>query len=126
MKIQHLRYIVMIADQRSISLAAKKLYVSQPYLSKVVQDIEADFGKKIFERKPQGIALTAEGKQLRPGPVSSDKALEDKSAEQPHQNTGGYAGQEGTHRADTHQRDAEGALAEALPEGQQSKHTSQG
>lgn len=64
MKIQHLRYIVMIADQRSISLAAKKLYVSQPYLSKVVQDIEADFGKKIFERKPQGIALTAEGKQL--------------------------------------------------------------
>lgn len=64
MKIQHLRYIVMIADQRSISLAAKKLYVSQPYLSKIVQDIEADFGKKIFERKPQGIALTAEGKQL--------------------------------------------------------------
>lgn len=49
MKIQHLRYIVMIADQRSISLAAKKLYVSQPYLSKIVQDIEADFGKKIFE-----------------------------------------------------------------------------
>ena len=36
MNLQHLKYLVTIADCHSITKAAKTLFVSQPYLSKVV------------------------------------------------------------------------------------------
>ena len=41
MNLQQLKYIVEIADCHSITKASQKLFVSQPYLSKVVSDFEA-------------------------------------------------------------------------------------
>ena len=54
MNLTKLKYIVEIADSGSITNAAKKLFVSQPYLSKVVADFEKQFNKQIFIRTVNG------------------------------------------------------------------------
>lgn len=64
MKLQQLKYIVEIADCHSITKASKKLYVSQPYLSKVVADMEEKLKKQIFNRCSNGVELTAYGKKV--------------------------------------------------------------
>ncbi len=53
-------YIQMIAQEQSISRAAMKLYVSQPYLSKILNETESSLGVKLFERK-QHLEITPEG-----------------------------------------------------------------
>lgn len=64
MNLQQLRYIVEIADCRSITKASKKLFVSQPYLSKVVSDFEARVNNRIFIRYNNGLELTAFGQKV--------------------------------------------------------------
>ena len=64
MNLQQLKYIVEIADSRSITKASKKLFVSQPYLSKVVSDFEARVKKQIFIRCRNGLELTAYGQKV--------------------------------------------------------------
>lgn len=64
MNLQQLKYIVEIADCHSITKAAKKLFVSQPYLSKVVSDFEAKINQQIFIRYNKGLELTAEGHRV--------------------------------------------------------------
>ena len=64
MNFQQLKYLVEIADCRSITKASKKLFVSQPYLSKVVADFEAKVHKQIFIRHPSGLELTTYGQKV--------------------------------------------------------------
>lgn len=64
MNLQQLKYILEIADCRSITRASRKLFVSQPYLSKVIADYEARVKKTIFIRNSQGVELTAYGKKV--------------------------------------------------------------
>lgn len=61
MNLQYLQYIVEIDHCGSISKAAKSLYVSQPYLSKVLREIESTYHISIFERSKHGIAPTEAG-----------------------------------------------------------------
>lgn len=64
MNLQQLKYIVAIADSHSITKASKKLFVSQPYLSKVVSDFEAKAHKQIFIRYNNGLELTTYGQKV--------------------------------------------------------------
>lgn len=64
MKLQHLKYIVEIADCRSITKASRKLFVSQPYLSKIIADAEAKLKRQIFIRSNQGLELTPYGHKV--------------------------------------------------------------
>lgn len=64
MNLTKLKYIVEIADCGSITQAAKKLYISQPYLSKVVADFEKQINKQIFVRNANGLKLTDEGHKV--------------------------------------------------------------
>lgn len=62
MNLQHLQYIVEIANCGSISKAAQNLFVSQPYLSKILREIEDEYHLSIFSRNKQGISLTESGR----------------------------------------------------------------
>lgn len=64
MNLQQLKYLVTIADCHSITKASKKLFVSQPYLSKVVSDFEAKINKQLFIRHNNGLELTSEGHKV--------------------------------------------------------------
>ena len=64
MRLEQLQYIVEVANQRSISRAAKNLYISQPSLSKAIAQLEAELGFPIFVRLQQGILPTTIGEQV--------------------------------------------------------------
>lgn len=60
------RYAVFfeVARLGSITLAAEKLYISQPAVSRNVRLLEQTLGCRLFARTPKGVALTREGETL--------------------------------------------------------------
>ena len=64
MRIEHLKYIITITNLGSINKASKALYINQQQLSKIVHNLEAELGVKIFNRYSNGVELTAEGKEV--------------------------------------------------------------
>lgn len=61
MDIRLLRYFIAVANQRSISAAAKHLHISQPTLSRQLTDLEDELGTSLFIRGNRTITLTNEG-----------------------------------------------------------------
>lgn len=64
MNIQNLKYALEINRKKSISKAAKSLYVAQPNLSKSIKELEASCGIKIFKRSSKGVEATKEGQEF--------------------------------------------------------------
>ena len=64
MTLQQLKYILKIVDYRSISEAAKNIYISQPALSNSVNELEKELGIEIFSRNTKGISLTSDGEEF--------------------------------------------------------------
>ncbi len=64
MTLQQLKYIIGIVEHGSINEAAKRLYISQPSLSKAVKTLEDEIQVQIFRRSPHGITLTLEGAEF--------------------------------------------------------------
>ncbi len=56
----------MVAERRSVSAAAKVLYVTQPALTTRIKNLERELGIDLFVRTPRGMRLTAEGRGFRP------------------------------------------------------------
>lgn len=65
MEIRTLRYFLEIAREENMSKAAERLHVSQSTLSKQIKNLEAELGKKLFNRHSFNISLTNEGILLR-------------------------------------------------------------
>ncbi len=61
MTLQQLRYIMQIVQSGSISMAAQKLFITQPSLSKSVADLEKEMGITIFNRNNRGVYLSDDG-----------------------------------------------------------------
>ena len=53
-----------VAKLQSISLAAEKLFISQPAVSQVIKQLERALGCPLFIRTSRGMQLTAEGQTL--------------------------------------------------------------
>jgi DNA-binding transcriptional LysR family regulator len=60
---RHLKYILEIAKQGSITAAAENLYISQPSLSSLLALVEEELGARIFDRSRVPLTLTHEGEQ---------------------------------------------------------------
>lgn len=66
MKIEVLKYFIVLAESGSISEAARKLYIAQPSLTKALQLFEQELGVSLFERGRGGISLTPAGEKILP------------------------------------------------------------
>ncbi len=64
--LRQLRYVVAIAEEGSFTAAAARLHVAQQSLSQQIALIERRLGAALFDRGPQGVALTAVGAALLP------------------------------------------------------------
>ncbi|WP_322051546.1 LysR family transcriptional regulator [Paraburkholderia bannensis] len=63
MELRHLRYFVAVAEEGSLTVAAeRRLYTSQPSLSRQIRDLEYEVGAQLFVRSARGIDLTDAGK----------------------------------------------------------------
>lgn len=86
-----LQYVLTIAQEKNITKAAQKLYLSQPSLSISLKTLEQELGTSLFERKGGELALTYAGElfchwaesSLRSRQVLSDQ-LSDISADARH------------------------------------------
>lgn len=64
MTLQQFRYIVEVSKHNSISKAASALYVTQPSISKAIQEIESELGITVLDRTNKGVVFTKEGTEL--------------------------------------------------------------
>jgi DNA-binding transcriptional LysR family regulator len=58
---RQLRYFLAVAESGSYREAARRLYVSQPTLSRAVKHLEQILGTRLFDRSTRGTELTADG-----------------------------------------------------------------
>src|SRR5690242_9690611 len=66
MNLHLLRLFATVAEQGSFSRAASLLYISQPAISKGVQELERQLGTTLLDRSGRGVALTEAGETLLP------------------------------------------------------------
>jgi LysR family transcriptional regulator, hca operon transcriptional activator len=63
MELRHLRYFVAVAEEKSITVAAKRrLRTAQPSLSRQLRELETEVGATLMTRSASGIELTAAGR----------------------------------------------------------------
>ena len=65
MEFRVLKYFLTVAREGSITGAANYLHLTQPTLSRQLQDLEKELGQKLFNRGQLNISLTPEGMILR-------------------------------------------------------------
>lgn len=64
MDLKQLKYFTTVAEEGTISAAAKKLFMSQPPLSTQMKLLEQELGCSLFERGQKHIRLTESGRLL--------------------------------------------------------------
>ena len=62
--LQQLEAFFAIAENRSVSGAARQIFISQSSLSKTLSRLEENLGVQLFDRSASGVVLTPEGSML--------------------------------------------------------------
>ena len=61
MDFRHFKYFVAVAEERSFTRAAVRLHISQPPLSRQIQQLEDELGMQLLERDARPLQLTMAG-----------------------------------------------------------------
>lgn len=64
MNIQALNYFIQVADSKSYSVAAKKIYIAQSSLSTTIKKLEEELEIKLFNYDGKALNLTTEGEMF--------------------------------------------------------------
>lgn len=75
MEMQNLRAFVLVAETGSFSVAAEKLHLTQPAVSKRVALLEEQLGADLFDRIGRSVSLTEAGEALLPHALAVQREL---------------------------------------------------
>ena len=64
MNLNHLAIFQAVADAGNITAGAERLHISQPAVSKQLQELERSLGAPLLDRLPRGVRLTEAGELL--------------------------------------------------------------
>ncbi|ACS80722.1 LysR family transcriptional regulator [Maridesulfovibrio salexigens] len=62
MELRHLRYFLKVAQTENVRKASEILHISQPTVSRQIQDLEEELGVLLFDRLPRGLRLNEAGR----------------------------------------------------------------
>ncbi|MCO5327909.1 MAG: LysR family transcriptional regulator [Solirubrobacterales bacterium] len=86
--LRHLRAFVVVVEERSISRAAPRLFITQPALSRQIKQLEDEVGQPLLVRGPHGVEPTEVGRELiekaRAAIEATEAALSVGEAARPH------------------------------------------
>ena len=63
-EIRHLHHALALAEHRNFARAAEALHLSQPALTRSIQNLEEKMGLELFERRPKGVDPTDAGQLM--------------------------------------------------------------
>jgi DNA-binding transcriptional LysR family regulator len=66
MDLRELRYFLAVFEERSVSAAARRCFVSQPSVSESIASLESELSTRLFVRHRKGATPTAAAEQLYP------------------------------------------------------------
>ena len=69
-----IEYVIAIAEEKSLSKAAERLYLSQPALSQRLKKLEDELGTPLFVRGKDGLSITDAGRIYVNGGHPADQA----------------------------------------------------
>ena len=64
MTLTQLKYVITIAEAKSMNEAAKQLFITQPSLSSAIKELEEEIGIEVFIRSNKGVFVTPEGEEF--------------------------------------------------------------
>lgn len=59
--LKQLKTFIAVAEYKKMNEAAKRLYISQPTVSQVISDLEAEYHVQLFERSSRSLKITPAG-----------------------------------------------------------------
>ena len=60
MTIRHLRIFIEVVKTGKMSIAAQKLFISQPTVSQAIRELEEHYGSKLFDRLSKKLYITTQ------------------------------------------------------------------
>ncbi len=80
MELRHLKYFLAVAETENIRLAAQKVHITQPAISRKIKELESELGVQLFDRLPKGLCLNRAGKVYQKQLGAIFRQIEDANA----------------------------------------------
>ncbi len=77
MTLRHFKIFISVVKHKSITLAAKSLFMTQPAVSLAIKEMELYYGVKLFDRLSRKLFITVEGQKVYDSALTIMKSVDD-------------------------------------------------